>query len=160
MEVEDDALVRDEFANALGGIRLPSMEVPISTYGPNNEGKPVCDPNDPSVPPPPDCVSGLFAFIGGLACRLSGTSEPFDQATLDALYPTHGGYVGKVTGRGLHLMAKRFLLLEDFDELLNRAKESGIGKGDCGRGFQTALVVPVLVVLGKLRRRRPRRPLA
>lgn len=153
--VEDGALALGEDGNSIDGIRLPAMEVPIATYGPNNEGKPAC--NSPGAPPPPDCTSPLFSAIGNLACRLSGTVMPFDQETIDELYPNNKTYVGKVSFSGFHLMLSRFLLVEDFDELVQRAKDSGIGSPPgCGKGHEVALIVPLVVVLRKLRRRRSR----
>jgi len=154
--VEDGALALNEFGNSIDGIRVPAMDVPIATYGPNNEGKPVC--GSAGAPPPPDCTNALFALIGGLACRLSGTVMPFDEATIDELYPSNRKYVAKVSGRGFHLMLRCFLLHEDFDELVQRAIDSGIGEPSvCGHGFEVALVVPPLVLIGGRVRRRRRR---
>jgi len=151
--VEEGALALDEFDNSIDGIRLPAMEVPIATYGPNNEGKPVC--GSEGAPPPPDCTSPLFAAIGNLACRLSGTVLPFDQETIDELYPRNKKYVAKVSGSGFHLMLRGFLLPEDFHELVDRAVDSGIGGTPwCGPGHEVALILPLVVVLRKIRRRR------
>lgn len=59
---------RDDFGNALGGVRLPEIEVPVAQYGP------VGTPEE-------------------LRCDLRGFTIPFDDATLAALYPTHATYV-------------------------------------------------------------------
>ena len=59
-------LVRDEFGNALGGIRLPDFAVPTATHV------------GASVGPVPD---------------LAGFSIPFTPERLRALYPDHAAYV-------------------------------------------------------------------
>jgi acetyl esterase/lipase len=61
---------RDEHGNVLGGIRLAAHEVPTATNTGMNSGQ---------------------GF-----CRLYGSHEPFDAATLARLYPTHGDYVSRV----------------------------------------------------------------
>ncbi len=74
MEEVDGVLLRDALGNVIGGVRLPALEAPTATYLSTNTAS-------PDLPP------ALLA-IGNLACRLSGSVVPFDQATLDALYPT------------------------------------------------------------------------
>jgi hypothetical protein len=64
----DGTLVRDAHGNATGGIRTPSMDVPVAT------------------------ITGL-RNAGGSFCSLFGTTMPFDAATLRQLYPTHDQYV-------------------------------------------------------------------
>jgi hypothetical protein len=61
---------RDRFGNALGGIQLAQHAVPTAT----NTG-----------------------MSSGPACTLPGTHEPFDAATLAALYPSHEAYVSRVS---------------------------------------------------------------
>ena len=60
-------IARDANGNALGGVRTPFVDVPIATLrGDGNEGE---------------------SF-----CRLFGTTQPFDNARLTALYPSHREY--------------------------------------------------------------------
>jgi Alpha/beta hydrolase domain len=59
---DDLVVTRDEHGNALGGIRSPFVDVPLTT--------PTGDAN-----------------TGGALCFLFGTTTPFDAATLAALYP-------------------------------------------------------------------------
>jgi len=55
---------------------------------------------------------------------------PFDQATIEELYPTHGAYVRAVT-RDVHdLIADRFLARADGQELIREAAASDIPDGD------------------------------
>ena len=62
-------IVRDQYGNATGGVRLPQLEVPIARYLGSN-------PNIPGDP--------------------AGVTEPFSAEKLKALYPTHADYVAKV----------------------------------------------------------------
>lgn len=76
------SLARDAHGNALGGIRTPAVDVPISA------------------------LSGSADATKSPICSLFGTSKPFDATTLLALYPTHAAYVGKVltsSGNAAHL---------------------------------------------------------
>jgi Alpha/beta hydrolase domain len=71
--------VRDANGNALGGIRLPTFAVPTATD------------------------SGANAGPG--FCFLHGVHLPFEQAKLDALYPSDHAYltgIAKATARSLH----------------------------------------------------------
>lgn len=58
----------DEYGNALGGVRLPELEVPTAQY-----------------------------FANTLITGLIGYKIPFTEAQLKELYPTHQDYVDKVT---------------------------------------------------------------
>jgi hypothetical protein len=107
---------RDAFGNALGGIRLPQLDVPIATYGPSNSPDP-----DLVLPPPLD-------QLGLLICRLSGSVFPFDAGTLAALYGNHGAYVSQIAERAIALRQQRFLLDEELELLIEEAAESAIGR--------------------------------
>jgi hypothetical protein len=112
----------------LGGIRLPQLDVPIATYGPNNSA-------DPTLPP-------FLIPIANLACRLSGTVSPFDDETLAQLYPNHGVYVSQIAQRTNALLRERFLLSKDASKLKTAAALSQIG---CGIGFELVFVMPLLL---------------
>ncbi|MFC0433881.1 alpha/beta hydrolase domain-containing protein [Kutzneria buriramensis] len=67
------AMLRDQYGNALGGIRTPALQAPASTLtGTGNTG------------------SSPF-------CALWGTTTPFTAQQLQQLYPTHGDYPAAVT---------------------------------------------------------------
>jgi hypothetical protein len=85
--VEDGAPVLDEYGNVQGGWRSPYLDVPTSTwYG---------------------------AATGASFCFIAGWEDPFDQATLDALYRNHGDYVRQVGQSVRSLEEQR--LLTDYD---------------------------------------------
>jgi hypothetical protein len=114
MEVDGSgAIVRDEFGNGLGGVRLPSVEVPIATYTPGNLG-------NASLPP-------FIQGIGNLACFLASSVTPFDQATLDELYPSQKRYVREVRRSARDLRRQGFLLREDRRKIRSTAEMTAIG---------------------------------
>jgi len=131
------AVARDAFGNALGGVRLPAMAVPTATYTPGNVA-------DPTLPP-------FLQNIGNLACFLASSVAPFDPATLEDLYPSHGRYVSQVARATDELRRQGLLLPKDALQIVRRAAQSDVG---CGLGFELVFVVPALMAW---RARRPRR---
>ena len=92
-------LVRDEFGNALGGIRLPDFAVPTATHV------------GASVGPVPD---------------LAGFSIPFTPERLRALYPDHAAYVARYDRAVDEGLAKGFLLEEDARRLRAQAAAAAV----------------------------------
>ena len=107
MSVVDGAVARDVYGNAIGGIRLPELDLPVATYSPNNE---VNVDNIPGILQPAIPLLNLF-------CVLSGSVFPFDDATLAALYPSHERFVARYRQRLVRLLWQRFLLWEDARKL-------------------------------------------
>lgn len=95
-------VVRDAHGNALGGVRLPPIEVPLRRFEPANLG-------------PGPCVVG-------------GASFPFDPPTLDVLYPNHGAYVHAVKQSAADNRRQGYLLKEDAKAYGAEAAHSGVGK--------------------------------
>jgi Alpha/beta hydrolase domain len=87
-------LARDARGNALGGIRLPQIEVPTATL--TGTGNTAADANPNSR-----------------FCILFGTTTGFSPATLAELYPTHAGYVRAFTAATAALVRQGFLLPAD-----------------------------------------------
>lgn len=96
-------VARDGLGNALGGIRLAEHAVPTAT----NTG---------------------LNFPTTSACRTYGSYQPFDQATLAALYPDHGTYVSQVAQVTQGNTAARYIVREDAMATIEAAVRSGVGK--------------------------------
>ena len=110
MLVADWSGVRAEFARdangiALGGIRQAEVEAPIAT----NRG------DQPGITP--GC-SNLY-----------GQHVAFDEGKLAQLYPTHADYVRAVTQAVRDNVRDGFVLKEDAEEIIRRARNSSVGTG-------------------------------
>ena len=99
--VENGAPVLDEFGNVQGGLRSPYVDVPTSTW--------------------------RATATGASFCFIAGYELPFDQATLEELYPTHGAYVRAVTRDAHDLIADRFLTRADGQKLIREAAAAMVG---------------------------------
>lgn len=91
-------MVRDADGNALGGVRLPQVEVPVAT------------------------LSGEPGPAGGTICMLLGTTVPFSAARLAELYPSADAYrqayeqaTDAAIAAGFALEADRQQILDDAD---------------------------------------------
>ncbi len=98
MAGEPAEIRRDEHANALGGVRMPGVEVPIA----HNTG----------VSP----VEGL----GGLG----GVHEPFGREKLLALYGDHATYVARFSEAAAAAVSAGVLRASEADQLVNEARDS------------------------------------
>ena len=102
----------DQYGNAIGGIRLPELEVPIAKYIPNNLGR-----LNANVP------NGLD-YLG---CALLGSTLPFKGSLLKTLYPSHGDYVSSYQSAAQNLVTAGFMLQPDESLAVLRAQQSNIG---------------------------------
>jgi hypothetical protein len=96
-------LLRDGYGNALGGIRLSQLEVPTATN------------------------TGLNTPVAGF-CRYMGSYIPFDEATLDALYPDHQTYLGDVIDVTHQNQKLGFIVGADAAATIREAAQSDVGK--------------------------------
>lgn len=96
-------LVRDEHGNARGGIRTPFVDVPIATL--SGEGQP-----------------------GEIFCILFGSTVPFSEEKLAALYPTHEAFVHAFHAATDSAVAAGFLLPADAALAKAWAEGSTIGR--------------------------------
>ena len=94
---------RDEYGNALGGIRLAEHVVATA----KNTGM----------------NSGTNGF-----CGLYGSHEPFDQATLERLYPDHAAYVAGVRAVVRQNLDAGFILPYAAERTIREAEASDIGR--------------------------------
>ena len=95
-------IVRDKAGNALGGIRLAEHAVPTAVNTGQNGGP---------------------GF-----CRLNGSHEEFDKATLANLYPTHAAYVAAVNGATEQNLRAGYILRADAEATTLAAERSGVGQ--------------------------------
>lgn len=99
LERADGEVRTDESGNALGGLRLPPIDVPVATYDARNSD-----------------------------CDLTGQTHPFDDATLADLYPTHDDYVAEFQAAADAAVDRGHLLSTDAEALVQRAEASSIGE--------------------------------
>jgi len=102
VNADETDFVLDSFGNVEGGIRTPYVDVPVATFGGIGEG-----------------VEGF--------CGLFGTTTLFQQAMLDALYPSNAAYVSAINQATDAAVSAGFLLEADAALIKARAPASGIG---------------------------------
>jgi hypothetical protein len=122
---------RDQFGNALGGIRLPDINVPAETYSAINFSQPSQESLSPSqlLTTLKNIFSTLMTGVitdttlrdEGL-CLLEGYYTPFGQATLQSLYPTHAAYVSQFTTAAQADLAAGFLTRYDYNQAVKAAQ--------------------------------------
>lgn len=93
---------RDKAGNALGGIRLAEHAVPTGVNTGQNAGP---------------------GF-----CRLYGSHEDFDAATLASLYPSHAAYVAAVKRATEENVKAGYILRAHADATIAAAERSNVGK--------------------------------
>jgi hypothetical protein len=93
-------IVRDANGNAIGGMRLPYIEVPTARY------------------------VGSLAPNGLMSIR--GAEAPFDRAILTALYGDHAGYVRRFSAATDAALAARIILPEDAADMKVAASEANV----------------------------------
>ncbi len=113
------AIVRDQYGNALGGIRTPALQVPTATlsgYGNRT-------------------VTGTLGPGGvvGNPCLLFGTTKPLPAAELTALYPTHAAYVAAVTRAANQDSAAGILQPADAARIIEAAASAPVPPGSTAR---------------------------
>jgi Alpha/beta hydrolase domain len=102
LEFDGLTKVRNELGLAQGGIQLSQVAVPIALNTGSNSG--------PSF------------------CFLFGTHQPFDEATLQRLYRSHGQYVSRVARVDAANVEAGYLLRDDATLNQRAAAQSDIGK--------------------------------
>lgn len=126
---------RDQYGNALGGIRLPDINVPTETYSAINFSLPSQQGLSPSqlFTTLQNIFSTLMTGVitdptlreEGL-CLLEGYYTPFGQATLQSLYPTHADYVSQFTAAAQADLAAGFLTRYDYNQAVKAAQAAAI----------------------------------
>lgn len=93
---------RDEYGIALGGIRLPEVEVPTALNTGTNSGD--------------------------TFCMLFGTHIPFEDDVMGDLYSDHNTYVRQVTRSVFKNVFRGYITREGASEILQEAAQSDIGQ--------------------------------
>jgi hypothetical protein len=96
--------VRDQYGNALGGVRSPDVDVPIKTL---------------SGDPPADSSGSFWCF-------LFGSTTPFTPEQLMSLYPTHDDYVTKVRESASQQQKAGFLLAPEGSGFVSDAEKAAV----------------------------------
>jgi hypothetical protein len=96
-------MVRDADGNALGGVRLPQVEVPIAT------------------------LSGEPGPTGGTICLLLGTTVPFTPERLAELYASPDDYLAAYEAATDAAIDQGFALAADRDQILADADPAALG---------------------------------
>lgn len=99
---EAPEIVRDEFGNAVGGVRLPEVEVPVAHY------------------------EAAIRTLSGTE-GLRGTTTPLPAETLARLYPTHAVYVARVAKAARAAEAAGVIESARVAEYIAEAKNASIG---------------------------------
>lgn len=104
--VSPPQIARDAFGNALGGVRTPFLDVPITRYSPF------------------DTVAHTTAFSG--FCVLYGYNIPFDENGLRSLYRNHGAYVNHFVQQANNLVYQGFWLQPEATDAIQRAVHANV----------------------------------
>jgi hypothetical protein len=100
---------RDEHGNALGGVRMPEVEVPIASYYPHST---LVDPGAVARPPGRPAIS-----LGGIM----GSMTPFPTEQLRDLYGTPADYLAAYRKVTDDLVADRWVLSADAERMVATA---------------------------------------
>lgn len=99
---------RDTHGNALGGLRLPEINVPFATYGIDNS------------------TTGSRDFLDLFACATSGSTTAFTATKLQSLYATRADYYAKYKAAADAALAAGYLLPADHAKALQEASVAAI----------------------------------
>ena len=94
---------RDSNGNALGGLRLPEIDVPFAKYGIDNS------------------TDGSLEFLDLFACVTSGSTEMFSASKLNSLYSSRTDYYNKYKAAADRALAAGYILPADHAKALQQA---------------------------------------
>jgi hypothetical protein len=113
-------ILRDEFGNAKGGIRLPEIDAPIMRHiGSGNSGDANCG-----------LLYGYDLFDGNqeLATTKDAKDTYREPANPKELYGTHAKYVAAYTASARKAVAAGFMLKPDADRVIAAAEKSDVAR--------------------------------
>lgn len=94
---------RDTYGNALGGLRLPEIDVPIATYGLDNS-------------------TSSSEFLDRFACTTCGSTTAFTATRLGSLYSSRDDYYNKYKAAADRALQAGYLLPADHAKALAEAR--------------------------------------
>lgn len=103
---------RDAYGNALGGVRLPDIQVPVASYTAGNHS----------------AIGSGQGFDGEFVCTLLGATEPLSSYTLDQLYNTHHSYSSDYVQAAASALSAGFMTTADYNQAVDDARSSDVGK--------------------------------
>jgi len=107
-----DPIVRDQYGNAKGGIRIPQLEAPTAMVdGGANTGA-------------QEAPAGAARNF----CFLFGRTRLFDEAALKSLYPSHDAFVKKYVAAADALERQGYFLKPEADAARKAAADSRVGR--------------------------------
>jgi hypothetical protein len=95
----------DQYGNAVGGVPVPYIQVPMATYYTRST---TTDPRNT------------------LYCSLSGYKVPFKKEVLLQLYPTHDAYLNKVKESVEALVKEKLIIQEDGLKIIKEAEQAPV----------------------------------
>jgi hypothetical protein len=107
IELNGDTVVRDQFGNAVGGVRSSYVDVPVASYAATSV-------NDPNVNQP------------SATCNMVGYEFSLSQTTLKNLYPTHAVYVLDVARDLAKLVVQGWVTPQDAARQLSDAATADV----------------------------------
>ena len=109
----------DQDGNDLAGIRLPFLQAPLGTHTGWGRLKTEYGGSDPDV-----CgqLGQFIPFANSKAERLAA-GDP--RPSIEERYPTRADYVSVVKNAAASLVHERFLLVEDYDRIVQAAIDKG-----------------------------------
>lgn len=99
---------KDAHGNAIGGLRLPDIDVPLGKYGHAN------------------FTTGSLAFLDLFACVAGGNTNYFSASKLKSLYPTHADYVNKYKAAADAALAKGYIRPVEHANAIGRAQAAAV----------------------------------
>jgi len=113
IQVENGAIVRDDFGNAKDGLRSPYVDVSIKTYKPFSAPCPACEPK------------ALCALCSAW-CVVLGNATPLDEAQLAELYDDHEGYLAEFNTAADKMFDDGFVTEADLELMKTEAAKSNV----------------------------------
>jgi hypothetical protein len=128
-------VLRDQYGNALGGIRYPDIQVPTESYSAINFAQP--SQQSLSLSQITSTLESIFSTLStgvitdpGLRnsglCLLEGFFTPFSSPELQFLYPTHSNYLSRFTTVAASNLASGFLTPADYASAVAAAQAAPV----------------------------------